>query len=418
MSRWITALVLLLTFSASAVAAQFDPIQATDSYLSSVSAAEEANTNAYVDAGYRIMVAGVLLELAVAFALLQFGWSRRWRDWAEKPLKWKFAQAFVYVPIYVLVTTALLFPLSWYADFYTEHKYGLATADFGSWFTEFLQGTVLSAIGLALFIAFLYLILRRTAGNWWLWATGLSISFLVLLLFISPIYIQPIFYDYRPMDEGPLKSSILSIARANGLQGEDVMQVDESKQTNRVSANVSGVFSSARIALNDNLLNRASPEAVEAVMAHEIGHWVLNHIWKSLALFSLVFLLGFAATNLLFAAMLRKKGQAWGIRGIDDYAGFPLLYAIGSVIIFLATPMFYKITYVQEAEADIFAINAIDNPDAWAEVALLTAEYRKLRPPQWEENWLNHHPSPHARVYMAMRWKAEHLSKDEEDSDD
>jgi STE24 endopeptidase len=111
--------------------------------------------------------------------------------------------------------------------------------------------------------------------------------------------------------------------------------------------------------------------------------------------------------NAAFNALARRRGAAWGIRGIDDYAGFPLLYAIGMVLIFLATPLFYKLTYTQEVEADLFAINATQNPDAWAEVALLTAEYRKLRPPQWEESWLNHHPSPYARVYMAMRWKAE-----------
>jgi STE24 endopeptidase len=233
------------------------------------------------------------------------------------------------------------------------------------------------------------------------------VFFLILLLFISPLYIQPLFNDYRPMDEGELKEQILSMARANGMQVDDVKQVDESRQTNRVSANVSGVFGSSRIALNDNLLLRASPEAVAAVMAHEIGHYVLNHIWKTLAFFALIFLVGFALANSLFVSLVRKRGQAWGIKGIDDYAGFPLLYAIGSVIIFLATPLFFKFTYVHEVEADLFAINTVDNPDAWVEVALLTAEYRKLRPPRWEENWLNHHPSPYARVYMAMRWKAE-----------
>jgi STE24 endopeptidase len=76
---------------------------------------------------------------------------------------------------------------------------------------------------------------------------------------------------------------------------------------------------------------------------------------------------------------------------------------------FLATPALYKIVYVHEVEADLFAINATQNPEAWAEVALMTAEYRKLHPPQWEENWLNHHPSPYARIYMAMRWRAENL---------
>jgi STE24 endopeptidase len=144
-------------------ATAFDPVQATNAYLASISAEEEANTNAYVDAGYRIMVIGIVLEIVVAFLLLHYGWSRRWSDWAERAVKWKFAQAFVYVPIYAVVTTLLLFPLSWYADFYTEHKYGLATQEFSAWVGEFLLATVIGIIGLSVFVAFLYLILRKTA---------------------------------------------------------------------------------------------------------------------------------------------------------------------------------------------------------------------------------------------------------------
>jgi STE24 endopeptidase len=407
MPKLLVVIALFLLSSSLVFAASFDPVQATNAYLASVSAADEANTNNYVDAGYQIMVVAVLLEILVAYILLKFGWSRRWRDLAERITQRKFAQAFIYLPIYTAVTAALLFPLSWFADFYTEHKYGLATQSFGAWLVEFLQMNVIVIVGISLFMAFLYLILRLSPQRWWLWATGLVMVFSCILMFIVPIFIDPVFNEYRPMDEGPLKARILSIARANGMQADDVKQVDESKQNNRVSANVSGIFGSSRIALNDNLLNRASPDAVEAVMGHEIGHYVLHHQWKTLSFFAVIFLLGFALANTIFLALQRRWGDAWGIRGIDDYAGYPLLYAIGMVLIFLATPAFYKITYIQEAEADLFAINATDNPDAWAEVALLTAEYRKLRPPQWEESWLNHHPSPYARIYMAMRWKAE-----------
>jgi len=407
MQKLLLGILLSFMTASLAFSADFDPVAATNAYLASIPAEEQANTNGYVDAGYRIMVMGVLLEILIAFILLRFGWSRKWRDLAERVTGNKFGQAFIYMPIYLLITAVLMFPLSWYADFYTEHKYGLATQGFGEWLVELLQMNAIMIVGFSIFVACLYVILRRSPQRWWLWGSGLVVSFLAILIFISPLYIEPIFNEYRPMDEGPLKERILSIARANGMQADDVKQVDQSKQTNRVSANVSGIFGSTRIALNDNLLSRASPAAVEAVMAHEIGHYVLNHLWKTLAYFALIFLVGFALANGIFQAILRRRSTAWGIRGIDDYAGFPLLYAIGMVLIFLATPLFYKLTYVHETEADLFAINAVDNPDAWAEVALLTAEYRKLRPPQWEENWLNHHPSPYARIYMAMRWKAE-----------
>jgi STE24 endopeptidase len=224
-----------------------------------------------------------------------------------------------------------------------------------------------------LFGAFLYLVLRWSRQYWWLWGTGLAGLFVALLLFISPLYIDPVFNEYRPMDEGPLKERILSIA------------------------------------LNDNLLLRASPDGVEAVMAHDIGHYVLNHQWKLLTYMLLIIAACFALTNVLFKMIYARRGEAWGIRGIDDYAAFPLLNAVAMTLTFLCTPLLYSVVYVHEYEADLFAINATQNPEAWAEVALLTAEYRKLHPPAWEEAWLNHHPSPYVRIYTAMRWKAENL---------
>jgi STE24 endopeptidase len=185
--------------------------------------------------------------------------------------------------------------------------------------------------------------------------------------------------------------------------------VDASKQTTRVSANVSGLFGTSRIALNDNLLLRANPDGVEAVMGHEIGHYVLNHQWKLITYMLLIIAACFALTKVLFKVISARRSEAWGLRGIDDYAAFPLLNAVATTLIFLCTPLLYSVIYVHEYEADLFAINATQNPEASAEVALLTAEYRKLHPPAWEEAWLNHHPSPYVRIVTAMRWRAENL---------
>lgn len=405
----------MAAFLFSGYAQAFDIEAATQAYLAGKSAEDIARTNSYVNTGYLIMVLDVIAAVLVAWLLLSRGWSRRWRDMAENRFSSRFVQALIYMPIYVLVTTALLFPLTWFSEFHTEHKYGLATQTFPAWFSEFLIGTVVAMILFSLFVALLYAIIRRTQERWWAWGALLGTVFLLFVIVISPVYLQPLFNEYRPMDEGPLKERILSIARANGMNAEDVKQVDSSKQTTRVSANVSGAFGTMRIALNDNLLNQASEAGVEAVMAHEIGHYVLNHMWKRLILFMPLMVVLFLLAHLIFKAITRRKGEAWGIRGIDDLAGLPLLLAIITVLELFTIPVIYRSVYVAEYEADLFAINATQNPDAWAEVALMTAQYRKLHPPEWEENWLNHHPSPYQRIYMAMRWKAENLP-DEEDT--
>ncbi|MDP5070131.1 MAG: M48 family metallopeptidase [Congregibacter sp.] len=408
-ATWLASAGFLFLLSAVAMAQAFDIEGATRAYLSSTSAEAIANTNGYVNTGYVIMLLDTVAAVLFAWLLLARGWSRRWRDLAERKLKSPFARAFIYVPIYALVSTVLLFPLTWFRDFYTEHKFGLATQSFSSWFGDFIIEGLVTTVLFALFVGLLYMVIRRTRDNWWAWGSGLSIGFMLFALFISPVFIDPLFNEYRPMDEGPLKERILSIARANGMQTDDVKQVDASRQTNRVSANVSGLFGTARIALNDNLLNRADADSVEAVMAHEIGHYVLNHPIKMMLALLPILLAIFFLTNLIFRAVLRSKGEDWGVRGIDDYAGFPMLMAIFTVVGLLATPVFQRVVYMQEYEADLFAINATQNPDAWAKVALLTAEYRKLEPSDFEENWFNHHPSPYMRIYMAMRWKAEHL---------
>lgn len=410
-------LISLLVFWTVGVGAEeFDIQAATQSYLSAISTEEIANTNGYVNTGYLIVLAETITSILLAWLLLSRGWSQRWRDIAERKLRSPFAQAFVYVPIYIVVTSVILFPLTWFSDFATEHKYGLATQSFLAWFIESLIGLAVAVVFLSLFAGLLYFLIRKTRENWWAWGTGLAIVSLLFMLLISPALIAPMFNEYRPMDEGPLKEQILSIARANGMNAEDIKQVDESRQTNRVSANVSGLFGTARIALNDNLLNRADADSVEAVMAHEIGHYVLNHAPKMILAFLPILIGLFFLTNFIFQIIVKRKGESWGIRGVSDYAGFPLLVAIFTVLQFLATPLIYRVVYMHEYEADLFAINATQNPEAWAEVALLTADYRKLHPPTWEENWLNHHPSPYMRIYTAMRWKAENLPTDSADT--
>lgn len=407
----VATILPIMAFSSLALA--FDIDGATQAYLSARSSEQVANAEGYVNTGYLLMLGETLLAVLITWLLLGTGWSRRWRDIAQRKLGKPFLQAFIYFPIYVSVTALFLFPLNWFSGFVTEHRYGLATQSFPAWLAEHLIGIALEIVLLTLFAALLYMLIRRTPERWWAWASGMAILSMMFVILISPVFIDPLFNDYRPMDEGPLKEKILSIARANGMQVDDVKQVDASRQTNRVSANVSGLFGTARIALNDNLLLRADADSVEAVMAHEIGHYVLNHIGKMM-LALLPILIGlFLLTHVIVNACLRRWGKQWGINAINDYAAFPLLIATFTVLASLATPVFNRVVYMQEYEADLFAINATQNPDAWANVALLTAEYRKLKPPAWEEDWLNHHPSPYMRIYMAMRWKAENLSPEE-----
>src|SRR5207302_4835112 len=178
---------------------------------------------------------------------------------------------------------------------------------------------------------------------------------------------------------------ILSLARANGIDAHEVWEIDASKQSKRVSANVSGLLGTERITLNDNLLNRASLPEIEAVMGHEMGHYVLNHTYKLLLEFGLVIVVGFALLSSLFERLRLRFQARWQVRGIGDLAGLPLAALLFAAYLFVLTPVNNSIVRTTEYEADIFGINASGQPDGFAQAALHLSEYRKMEPGRLEE---------------------------------
>jgi STE24 endopeptidase len=230
--------------------------------------------------------------------------------------------------------------------------------------------------------------------------------FVVLGALIAPVFIAPLFNRYTLLTDARIRDPILRLAHANGIATDRVYLMDASRQTTRISANVSGLLGTERITLNDNLLRRATLPQIEAVMGHETGHYVLRHIYQFIVFFTLVIALGFVLLRTAFAWAVSRWGQRWGVRGIDDPAGMPLLGLTFSVYLFLLTPVLN--TYVRETEAaaDIFGLNAARQPDGFALIALKLAEYRKLDPGPLEEVLWFDHPSGRARIRMAMVWKA------------
>jgi STE24 endopeptidase len=189
-----------------------------------------------------------------------------------------------------------------------------------------------------------------------------------------------------------------------------VYEFDASKQTTKMSAHVSGIAGSAQISLNDNLINRALPEEVEAVVGHEMGHYVLNHVYKGVLALGVLVAIGFAFMSWAFGRVVLKFGERWGFRDVVDVAGLPLLVALFSVYGFVLTPVFNTVTRSMEAEADAFGLNAARQPDGAAQAALHLAEYRKMQPGAVEEMIFFDHPSGWNRIHRAMIWKAENLS--------
>jgi STE24 endopeptidase len=386
-----------------------DPAAATQAWLNSVPQDKRDKSDAYFEGGYWLLLWNYLVAAAISILLLSSRISERLRDLSERLTRYKTLQVACYSISYLLLAFLLSFPLNIYEHFFREHQYGLATQNFPAWFREQLVGLGITLVGGTIFFIVLYAIFRRAPKTWWIWGTGVAVAFSFFVLFIAPVFIEPLFNTYKPLTKPEISEPILVMARANEIPVKQVFEVDASRQTTRVSANVSGILGTTRIALNDNLLNQCTVPEIRAVMAHEMGHYVLNHGAKLLTYLAVSILVGFGLTRILFDAALRRWGDRWGVRGIADPAGLPLLALIFCTLLFLATPLLNTLVRVTEREADAFGINTAREPDAMAEVALKLGVYRKLNPTPLEEFIFFDHPSGRARIRMAMDWKAANL---------
>jgi STE24 endopeptidase len=384
----------------------FDPVAATREWLDSIPADQKAKSDAYFESGYWLILWNFLFSALIALLLLMTGISARMRDFAERATRFRAIQVMIYAVPYIILTAALSFPLTVYEQYFREHQYGLATQTFGPWFAEQLKGLIIALILGPLFLVVLYAVFRAAPRTWWLWATAVVVAGIFFFSFIVPIFIEPVFNKYTPLTDPKIRDPILQLARANEIPVTKVFVVDASRQTKRVSANVAGFLNTTRIALNDNLLNQCTLPEIRAVMAHEMGHYVLNHI-VNLTLFSaLTFLVGFALTKAVFGLLVREYGARWGVRDIADPAGLPLIALIIGAYFFLITPLSNTSTRAVEREADAFGINAAREPDGMAKIALKLGIYRKMDPTPLEEFVFFDHPSGRSRIRMAMDWKA------------
>jgi len=335
------------------------------------------------------------------------GLSQKLRDIAKRISHRPWLYTAIYAAFWLVAAELLSLPWALYTGYFREHAYGLSNLSLGAWFGEAGKGLLISLIIVPWVISGLFAAVRKAGETWWLKAGIASFFLLIVLMMVSPVFISPLFNDYKPLAEGPVKTAIFSLARANQIPTDNVVYFDASKQTTRVSANVSGFAGTIQVSLNDNLLNKTSLPEIKAVMGHEMGHYVLNHGVRNLAYVSLVLLFGFWFVHKLIDRAIARFGVRYGITERTDPAVLPIAVAVFSFFMLLATPVLNTITRTAEKEADLYGLNSAREPHGFATAAMRLSTYRKLQPGYWEEVIFYTHPSGYDRVRSSMLWLQE-----------
>ena len=395
----------------SITAAAFDVDAATRAYLATFNGAARARSDAYFEGGYWLILWNAVVGIGIAWALLHFGVAARLSGWARRRTGDRpFLATLLWALVFVTLTTLLALPWTIYTDFVREHQYGMSTQNFLQWLGDWAKSAGIGLPVFALIVAAIMAGVRRSPARWWLYAGGGTILVMAFFAAVAPVLIEPLFNKYTPMTESPLRSQILQVARGNGVPVTNVLVVDASRQTTRVSANVAGLGPTARVALNDNLLKTHDDAATVAVMGHEVGHYVLGHIYVGIFAFAAVIVAGFVAVQFGVPALIARY-PGWGVEGITDPAAVAVAMIVFALFFLAATPVTNTITRFQEAQADIFGLNAARAPDGFARSALRLGQYRKMEPGAFEEAVFYDHPSGYTRIHQAMQWKAEHLGE-------
>ena len=299
------------------------------------------------------------------------------------------------------------FPLTLYRSFFREKAYGLLTQGFPDWLLDQAKALALGAVFGSLVLMALYGVLRRAPRTWWIWGALVMIAFIVVGVALGPVFISPLFNKFEPVRDEDIRQEILAMAHVKGIPADDVFETDISRRSDRITAYVAGALGTTRIVMADTTLRHCTKDEIRMIMGHEMGHYVLDHVWKGIGVFAVVILLGFLFVRWAFAWAV-ARWPAMGVRGVSDLAGLPLLVATFGVAITVASPILNTVSRHQELEADVFGLDASRAPDAAATTFLKLGEYRDLDPHPLVELLIFDHPSGRVRIRNAMEWKRAH----------
>ena len=381
----------------------FDPQAATAAYIDSLGVDALAKAAAYTTGGHWLLLWNLLVSALVAWLIVRSGILDRI---STKVGTRRFnLRAFVIATLYFVAANLISLPWTLYQEWWRELGYGRTSQPLGDFLGQSALSVAIFAVLVGLFFVGVYGLMRRTGRFWWAWSGALTAFALSVFLLAGPVFIEPLFNEYEPVPGGEVRDALVVMAKQAGVPEERIFVYDGSRQSNNFTANVSGIAGSARIAISDIAFKGASLEEVKAVTGHEIGHYVLGHVWRTVMLLSVLSVLFFFVADRTFPWFARAFGSS---ASIGDPTGLPVLVFMISLLLLFAQPLVNGTIRMGENEADQYSLEHVNLPDALATALVKTAEYRNPRPSELEETLFYTHPSVERRVRRAMDWKACH----------
>jgi STE24 endopeptidase len=368
----------------------------------------------YSRAQTRLYFLDVAWSVVALFLVLGWRLAPRYRDWAERATPRRFLQAAIYAPLLLLTLALLGLPTGIYGH-WLNRRYGLSVQGWSSWAWDWAKMQLVGFVAGIFLIWIFYGVLRRSARRWWFYFWLACLPIIVFVLFISPLVIEPLFFKYTPLaarDPGLVAALGKVTARAGIEIPPDRMYLMEaSKKLRSLNAYVSGFGASKRVVVWDTTLAKMTTPEILFVFGHEMGHYVLHHIPKELALNALVLLVVLYFASRGVGWMLRRWGERWAIRSPDDWASLPALLLLATILGFFTTPVIGAISRHYEHQADVYGLEVIhgivpDSPQvaAGAFQTLGEVDLADPAPNRFVVFWLYSHPPIGARVRFALTY--------------
>jgi len=362
---------------------------------------------AYYRSGNRLWLVAQAFQIALPFLVLATGLATRLRDVARRVAPHWLGTVAVFALLYRAVDWLAARPLAFYGAYLRPHAYGLSNLTLGKWLQDSLVTLGVSGVVGVLVAIGLYGCIRRFPRRWWLAATACLVPFTLFGVLVQPLWIAPLYNDFGPMQDKALEARILDLAARSGIEDSRVFEVDKSVETKQVNAYVTGFLASKRIVLWDTLLERLDEDEVLFVMAHEMGHYVLNHVLIGVAFGTLLSGLGLWLLQRILPWAFRRFGPRIGVDRVNDVASLPLVLLLITLGSLLVRPLPLAFSRHIEHEADRFALELTrDNrAAATAFVELQQTNLSMPRPGPWYVWWRGSHPSLGDRIDFANGYR-------------